>query len=149
MYSLFNKLFVLTLLTGLLTGCFGVSQPTDSQVKEMSEEYFNQQFKGLFLASEVVKKNGYKKNDTHYVAEVSVMATAQLSLEDYAKATMTDPALSSMDKIASTMAMGMLKMTLPDFKEGDQIEFEREYLFIRTDNGWQLKQELKASQETL
>lgn len=108
----------------------------------MSGDFFNQEFKGLFLADKVVKNNGYKKNDTNYVAELSVLATAQLSLEDYAKATLNDPDLSAMDKMASTMAIGMMKMTLPEFSAGDTVEFKRDYLFIKTDNGWLIKEDL-------
>ena len=138
------KISVLPLMLAMLvlSGCFGVSQPTDTQIEKMSGDFFNQEFKGLFLADKVIKNNGYKKNDTNYVAELSVMAKAQLSLEDYAKATLNDPDLSAMDKMASTMAIGMMKMTLPEFSAGDTVEFKRDYLFIKTDNGWLIKEDL-------
>lgn len=138
------RIWVLPVLASLLalSGCLGNSQPNDKQIQQMSSEFFNQEFQGLFLADEVVKDNGYKKNDTNYVAEVSILSTAQLSLEDFAKATLNDPELSTMEKMAGTMAIGMMKMTLPDFQAGDKVEFTREYLFIKTDNGWLLKEDL-------
>lgn len=135
-------------LVGLILfmqGCLGVSQPTETQIQEMSQNFFNQEYQGLFLAENVVKKNGYKKNDTSYVAEVTVMGRAQLSLEDFAKSTMSDPEVSGMEKMANTLKIGMMTMTLPAFEAGDVLEFEREYLFIKTDNGWQIKEQLNAS----
>ncbi|WP_130538244.1 hypothetical protein [Thiomicrorhabdus indica] len=132
-------------LTLFMQGCLGVSQPTETQIQEMSQNFFNQEYQGLFLAENVVKKNGYKKNDTSYVAEVTVMGRAQLSLEDFAKSTMSDPEVSGMEKMANTLKIGMMTMTLPAFEAGDVLEFEREYLFIKTDNGWQIKEQLNAS----
>jgi len=142
-----TKWFAFVAVFSLLSGCFGISQPTDKQIEAMSSNYFNQQFQGLFLADEVIKNNGYKQNDTHYVAEVTVKATAQRSIDEYAKALMHDQTISAMDKIAQSMAIGIWKMTLPEFQQGDQLEFERNYLFIKTDNGWQLKRELEANDQ--
>ncbi|WP_321275790.1 hypothetical protein [Thiomicrorhabdus indica] len=146
--SFFSKNAVRMIVLGLfvmVSGCIGVNQPTDDQIQSQSQNYFNQEYQGLFLAEEVVKKNGYKKNDTSYVAEVTVMGRAQLSLEDFAKLTMSDPEVSGMEKMANTLKIGMMTMTLPAFEAGDVLEFEREYLFIKTDNGWQIKEQLNAS----
>ncbi|MBO1923368.1 hypothetical protein [Thiomicrorhabdus sp. 6S3-12] len=130
-------------LSLLLSGCLGITQPTESDVEEMAKNTFNQEFAGLFLADEVIKENGYKQNDTHYVAELSIKATAQRSLDDYAREIMKDKATSSLDKITRTMAIGMWKMTLPEFAAGDQLDFKRNYLFIKTDNGWMIKGRLE------
>lgn len=145
--SLFKSGLGIVLLGFVLSmsGCLGVNQPTDKQIQAMSQNFFNQEYQGLFLAEEIVKKNGYKKNDTNYVAEITVMGRAQLSLEDFAKATMSDPEVSGMEKMANTLKIGMMTMTLPAFEVGDVLEFEREYLFIKTDNGWQIKEQLNAS----
>ena len=113
----------------------------------MATEYFNQEFDGLFKADDVSKQNGYKQNDTHYVAELKIIATAQQSLEDYAKSIMNDSSLSSLEKITNSMAIGLFKITLPEFTEGDQIEFDKNYLFIKTDNGWLLKKELQPEDQ--
>ncbi|MEA3404888.1 MAG: hypothetical protein U9R28_04000 [Pseudomonadota bacterium] len=132
-----------TLITVLfLTGCFGITQPSDSDIKEMSTYHFNQQFAGLFTVTDAIKDNGYKQNDTHYVAEMTLHAQADRSLDDYAKQLVQDPSLSAFEKMTNSMAVGLLKMTLPDFAAGDQLEFKRNYLFIKTDNGWLLKKEL-------
>lgn len=132
----------LVVFTLVLTGCFGITQPSDSDIKEMSTYHFNQEFAGLFTVTEVVKDNGYKQNDTHYVAEMTIHARADRSLDDYAKQLVQDPSLSAFEKMTNSMAIGLLKMTLPDFVAGDQLEFKRNYLFIKTDNGWLLKKEL-------
>lgn len=134
------------LTTLLLAGCFGITQPSDSDIHDKSEQYFNQQLAGLFTATKVTKKNGYKENDTHYIAQMHIVATAQLSLDEYATKLMHDPSLSAMEKLSHGMKLGLLKMTLPDFSAGDQVEFEPDYLFIKTDNGWLLKRELQAEE---
>lgn len=61
---LIGLLFVLSIA---LSGCLGITQPTDTDIKSMAAERFDNDLKGLFIASNVVKKNGYKQNDTHYV----------------------------------------------------------------------------------
>lgn len=134
------------LTTLLLAGCFGITQPSDRDINEMTEQYFNQQMAGLFTATKITKKNGYKESDTHYIAEMDIVATAQQSLDEYATKLMQDSSLSAMEKLSHGMKLGLLKMTLPDFSAGDQVEFEHDYLFIKTDNGWLLKRELQAEE---
>ncbi len=142
-----HTLLIFSLLTTLLlVGCLGITQPSDSDIHDMAEQQFNQQFAGLFTATEITKKNGYKKSDTQYIAEMHILATAQQSLDEYATKMMQDKSLSSMEKFTYGMSLGLLKMTLPEFAAGDQIEFERNYLFMKTDNGWMLKKELQAEE---
>jgi hypothetical protein len=141
-----HALSMVTLLTTLfLAGCLGITQPSDSDIHDMTEQQFNQQLAGLFTATAVTKKNGYKDSDTHYIAEMHILATAQQSLDEYAAKLMQDKSLSAMEKFTHGMNLGLLKMTLPEFVTGDQVEFERNYLFIKTDNGWMLKKELQAT----
>jgi hypothetical protein len=144
-----SKLFLYAMLLGLstlfLSGCLGITQPKDSAIKEAVGEHFNAQYSGLLSAIQVEKINGYKQNDTHYVAQMRIIATAERSLDDYAKHTLQNDTLSPLEKMASTLSTGLLKLTLPSFVAGDQITFERDYLFIKTDNGWQLKHELTDS----
>ena len=145
------KLPLIALLLAIivsLTACFGDSKPSESDVKAMAAQYFDKEYSGLFTASNVIKNNGYKQNDTHYVAELTITGTALTSLEDYAKSIMNDASMSSIDKITSTMSMGMLKLAMPAFQKGDQLDFEKHYLFINTDNGWQLKKELDRNNDT-
>jgi len=139
-----RQLFLGTLLalTFTLSGCLNSNQPSDSNINEMSAEFFNQQFAGLFNVTNTTKDNGYKQNDTHYIAEMTITAQAERSLDDYAKALMQDTNLSAFEKMSNGMAVGLLKMTLPEFTAGDELEFKRDYLFIKTDNGWLLKKEL-------
>lgn len=140
-------LSIFTLLATLfLAGCFGINQPTDSEVRTLSKLQFNQQFSGLFDATIVTKQNGYKDGDTRYIAEMHVIATAQQSLDEYASQLMQDESISAIKKLTHGMNLGLLKMTLPDFSAGDQIEFEPIYLFVKTDNGWLLKKELQAEE---
>ena len=140
-----QALSIITLIATLfLTGCLGITQPSESDIHDMTEQHFNQQLAGLFSATEVTKKNGYKDSDTHYIAEMHILATAQQSLDEYATKLMQDQSLSAMEQLTHGMSLGLLKMTLPEFSTGDQIEFERNYLFIKTDNGWMLKKELQT-----
>ncbi|MDX1352455.1 MAG: hypothetical protein R3254_05535 [Thiomicrorhabdus sp.] len=138
---------LLFVMTVALTGCLGNSQPSENDVKSMATQYFDNEYSGLFITSNVIKNNGYKQNDTHYVAELTITATAQQSLEDYAKSVMNDKSMSSLEKITNSMALGMMKLSMPAFQEGDQLEFEKNYLFIKTDNGWLLKKELTTEDQ--
>lgn len=131
-----------------LTACLGDSQPSESDVKSMAAQYFDKEYSGLFTASKVVKNNGYKQNDTHYVAELTITGKALVSLEDYAKSIMNDKTMSGLDKITTSMSLGMLKLSMPAFQKDDQLDFEKHYLFIKTDNGWQIKKELDRNNET-
>ncbi len=128
-------------ISSLLSGCFS-NQPSEEEIKSMVAERFDRDFSGIFTTSNVVKDNGYKQNDTHYVAEVTITGTAQQSLDDYARQIMKDNTLTSLEKITASMTIGLLKLTMPEFEAGDQIEFKRNYLFIDTDKGWILKWEL-------
>lgn len=130
-------------ITGLaLSGCSGNSQPSNSDISSMSTAHFNKQFNGLFSVTNTVKNNGYKQNETHYVAEMEITARAERSLDEYAQNLMQNTQLSAFEKMTSGMSVGLLKMTMPEFKAGDELRFERNYLFIKTDNGWLLKKEL-------
>lgn len=126
----------------MLSACGGITQPSEEDIKSMAAEHFDQQYAGLFTVSQVEKLNGYKNNDTHYVAEMRISATAQRSLDDYARNLMGDDTLSALEKMTMTMTIGLLKVTLPEFEAGDVITFEKDYLFINTDNGWLLKKEM-------
>lgn len=149
MHFLSKFLFFAFMISTLsLSGCFK-DQPSENDIKSMVAERFDYDFSGIFITSHVVKDNGYKKNETQYVAEVTISATAQQSLDDYAKSLMQSNELSAIEKMTATMTVGMLKLTMPDFAAGDRLEFKRYYLFIDTDNGWMLKQELKPNGEPL
>ena len=137
------KTLVSTLFLSLmLTGCLGITQPTEENVTELTLAYFDQQFADLFTAEKIVKKNGYKDGDGRYIAEIVITANAQRSLEEYATFLMESQNISPLEKIQRGMKIGLLKITLPPFKSGDPIQFERNYLFIKSDNGWLLKKEI-------
>ena len=70
-------------------------------------------------------------------------------MDDYAKRIMQSDELNPIEKMTSTMTIGMLKLTMPNFTAGDTIEFKRHYLFVDTDNGWLIMQELKPNGEPL
>lgn len=142
MFKLFSAVLI-SVSMALLSGCFFDNQPSDNDITKMATGYFNQQNPSLFVAKNVTKLNGYKQNDTHYVAELVITSEAKQSLIDYANAITQDPSLSAFEKMAMSMQLGMMKMTLPNFKAGDAMEWNKSYLFIKTDNGWMLKKELK------
>ena len=132
--------------TLLLSGCLGITQPTDEQIIEMSTEFFketlNQENPSLFQAHSVTKTNGYKQNDTHYVVEITIAAEAKQSLKDYVNTMANDPSLNVLEKMTLSMQAGMMGMSLNSFQAGDRVKFEKQYLFIKTDNGWMLKKDL-------
>lgn len=140
-----SKLFIAIMLmaaTLTLSGCFK-DQPSDNEIIAQSTAYFNQQLPSLLVAKKVLKKNGYKQDATHYIAQMDIQATAKQSLSDYIDSIVGDPSLSPFEKMAASMRAGMLKLTLPDLKAGEAVDFKKQYLFIKTDNGWMLNKEFK------
>ncbi|GKT11563.1 MAG: hypothetical protein ISEC1_P0527 [Thiomicrorhabdus sp.] len=138
----FSDFMIILFATVILSGCLGITQPTESTITEAVHTHFNKQFADLFSVKTIVKKNGYKDGDGRYIAEITIIARAQRSLEEFAFFLMEDKNISPFEKIERGMSVGLLKITLPDFKAGEQIEFERHYLFIKSDNGWLLKNEV-------
>lgn len=145
--SFLSILFLIFAL--LLSGCLGKNKPSEDDIKAMAAERFDQEFADLFTASNIIKDNGYKQNDNQYVAELTIIGTAQQSLDEYATHLMNDTTISSLEKITRSMTIGLLKLTMPAFESGDQLEFKRNYLFIDTDNGWLLKKEIKPEEGEL
>ncbi|MEA1987588.1 MAG: hypothetical protein U9N57_00095 [Pseudomonadota bacterium] len=138
--SIYALLFALTIS---LSGCFGITQPSEDDIRYMSIQHFEQEYPGLFYPIEMTKDNGYKQNDTHYVAEVTIHVGAIQSLESYINNLKNNDDLSAMEKIFLGAQAGLLKLSMPDFKKDDEFEFKRNYLFIKTDNGWMLKKRLE------
>lgn len=139
------KLF-LSLAILALAGCFFSHKPTVEQVTQDSKQFFNNEFQGIFLADNAVKENGYNENDNHYVAEMSITATAQITLDDYLLKLKDNDTYTPLQKAHIALQIGMLKLTLPEFEVGDQLTFKRRFLFIKTDNGWQLRKQLKQEE---
>lgn len=124
-----------------LSGCFN-TQPSDNDIKSLATERFEREFSDLFTISDVQKINGYKKSEYEYVAELTMTATAQKSLNQYAEEMLNDNTVSSLDKFSRGMNITLLKLTMPTFETGDVIEFDRDYLYLKTENGWRIEKEL-------
>lgn len=74
---------------------------------------------------------------------MSIQATAQISLDDYLMALKDNDSYTPLQKARIALQVSLLKLTLPEFEQGDHLTFKRRFLFIKTDNGWQLRQQLK------
>ncbi|MBN2864968.1 MAG: hypothetical protein JXK16_03065 [Thiotrichales bacterium] len=142
----FFKWLMLLISVILGSGCFGPDQPTDAQIQTQASAYFNAQNSSLFEAQSIEKTNGYKQNDTHYVAELTVIGRAKQSLETYINSITHDPSLSPLEKMTSGMQAGLMKLSMEDFQAGDTFEYHKNYLFIKTDKGWLLKKDLTDEQ---
>lgn len=135
---------VLLSVTLVLSGCFAPDQPTEAQIQTQSTAYFDRENPSLFEAISIQKTNGYKQNDTYYVAELTITARAKQGLEEYIRSITKDPSLSAFEKMTTTMQAGLMKMTMESFETDDKFEYNKQYLFIKTDNGWLLKKDLTA-----
>ncbi|BBP44461.1 hypothetical protein [Thiosulfativibrio zosterae] len=136
---------LMTLLLGsfvFLSGCFAPDQPSDEQIQSQAKAFYNQLQPSLFEAVSIEKTNGYKQNDTHYVAELTLIVRAKQSLESYINSITHDPSLSPLEKMTSGMQAGLMKLSMADFDENDTFEYHKNYLFIKTDKGWLLKKDL-------
>ncbi|BBN60137.1 hypothetical protein [Hydrogenovibrio marinus] len=142
-YSVIAKIILLLFLSVLLSGCFDPHKPNLEQISSDSKQFFNNEFQGIFLADKAIKENGYNENDNHYVAEMSIQATAQINLNDYLMTLKNNDGYTPLQKARIALQISLLKLTLPEFEQGDHLTFKRRFLFIKTDNGWQLRQQLK------
>jgi len=136
---------LLLMPTVLFISACSQTKPSDEDIKSMAAIHFDNEYKQLFTASNVIKLNGYNQNENHYIAELTITATANYSFEEYMhKQWVTDKNTFGIDKFASSLKLTMLRLTMPEFKAGDTLDFHKDYLFINTDNGWRLQKEINA-----
>lgn len=130
------RLLVVALMMFTVTACS--DKPGDTRLGQLLQQQFDAKYEGLIDISEVKKLNGWSDNDSHYTAEVSYTIEFKQSFKAYMDKQTAKPG-NPLEKMASGMAAGMLKLQYGDFKAGEQYQVKQQTLTLRkTDNGWML-----------
>ncbi|KAA1176086.1 hypothetical protein FWJ25_02845 [Marinobacter salinexigens] len=115
------KLAGAVLSLALLAGCSDSPSNSDieSALNAMNSESFTE-------VSDFEKVNGYAEGENRYVVDVNYELTFTKGLDELMAES------SGLEK----MALGMLKMTMGDFEEGDTMEDSTSITFVDSENGW-------------
>lgn len=116
--------------------------PNNNQVKTLAVDFFNVELENLFKADEVEINKLYKQDNNQYVAEVVITATAQRSFVEYMDFWAKDDSKTGVEKFEGVQRLAQLRMTMPEFKAGESIEFYKDYLIKNSPDGWQIVKEI-------
>lgn len=130
------RLLAATLFALVLTACSDT--PGDAKLENLLQQQFDAKYDGLIEIAALKKLNGWSDNDSHYAAEVSYNVEFKQSYKAYMENQTAKPG-NPLEKMASGMAAGMLKLQYGDFKAGEQYQVKQQTLTLRkTENGWVL-----------
>lgn len=129
------KLALLAIVS-LLAACSDT--PGAGKLEQLLQQQFEQQHPGLVEIEHLEKRNGWADSDTRYTAEVSYQISFNKSFQAYMDEQTQKPG-NPLEKMASGMAVGMLKLQYGDFNAGDVYQVKQQSLQLRqTEKGWVL-----------
>ena len=120
----------------LLAACSDT--PGERKLEQLLQQQFEQQHPGLVEIEHLEKRNGWADSDTRYTAEVSYQISFNKSFKAYMDEQTQKPG-NPLEKMASGMAVGILKLQYGDFNAGDVYQVKQQTLQLRqTEKGWAL-----------
>jgi hypothetical protein len=126
----------LLVLVPLLAACSDT--PGERKLEQLLQQQFEQQHPGLVEIEQLEKLNGWADSDTRYTAEVSYQISFKKSFKTYMDEQTQKPG-NPLEKMASGMAVGVLKLQYGDFNAGDVYQVKQQNLQLRqTEKGWAL-----------
>ena len=132
----FFTLLAPLLVVFLLSACSDT--PGERKLQQLLQQQFDQQYQGLADIEQLKKLNGWADNDNEYTAEVTYNIAFKQSFKDYMDQQTSRPG-NPLEKMASGMSAGLLKLQYGDFKAGDSYQVKQQTLTLRmTENGWAL-----------
>ena len=124
------------ILVMLLAACSDT--PGERKLEQLLQQQFEQQHPGLVDIEQLEKLNGWADSDTHYTAEVSYQISFNKSFKAYMDEQTQKPG-NPLEKMASGIAVGLLKLQYGDFNAGDVYQVKQQNLQLRqTEKGWAL-----------
>jgi hypothetical protein len=124
------------LLVSAVTACSDT--PSASKLEQLLQQQVDTLYNELIDIEDVNKLNGWQDNEQHYAAEVSYTIEFKKSFKSYMDEQTAKPG-NPLEKMASGMAAGVLKLQYGDFKAGDEYKVSKEILTLRmTEKGWVL-----------
>ena len=130
-------LIFMLLITG---GCISSDRPSDSEIREM---YLNEVYSGqdgafakkVMKITDVVKVNGYLKDNNSYIAEVNTKVKFLLDSKEIYKL-----AVENGDSPINTkLFIRMFNNKYGGISRGKLVETELNVEFIKTEKGWKIK----------
>ena len=124
------------LLTTLLSGCSDT--PGEGKLEQLVQQQFDSQYQGLIDVQALQKLNGWSDSDNQYTVEVSYNIEFKQSFKVYMEQQTAKPG-NPLEKMASGMSAGILKLQYGDFNAGDVYEVKQQKLTLRSsENGWRI-----------
>ena len=116
--------------------------PSERKIAQLLQQQADDTYEDLITIDDVNKLNGWAENEQQYTVEVTYTVNFQKSFKDYVDE-QTDKPGNPLEKVASGIAAGVLKLQYGDFKAGDQYKVKQQALTLRkTEQGWALQQSL-------
>jgi hypothetical protein len=126
----------LLLLVLTITACSDV--PGEARIAQLLQQQVTIKYADLIEIDDVKKLNGWADNEQQYTVEVAYNIVFKKSFQAYIDEQTAKPG-NPLEKMASGMAAGMLKLQYGDFKAGDKYQVKQQTLTLRqTENGWAL-----------
>ena len=119
-----------------LIACSGA--PGESQLEQLIQQQYDQQYQDLIDVNDLTKHNGWADSDSSYTAEVTYTIEFKQSFKAYLDQQTAKPG-NPLEKVATGMSAGLLKLQYGDFNAGDSYQVKQQTLNLRkTENGWAL-----------
>lgn len=124
------------LLTTLLSGCSDT--PGEGKLEQLVQQQFDSQYQDLIDVQALQKLNGWSDSDNQYTVEVSYNIEFKQSFKVYMEQQTAKPG-NPLEKMASGMSAGILKLQYGDFNAGDVYEVKQQKLTLHSsENGWRI-----------
>jgi len=126
--------FMLIIAAFMLSACSDT--PGEAKLENMLQQQFDSKYQGLVEIEQLTKLNGWSEHKDNYMAEVSYTIAFKKSFKSFMDEQTAKPG-NPLEKMATGIAAGMLKLQYGDFKAGDEYQVEQQTITLRmTENGW-------------
>lgn len=133
------RILLLLLVSASLSACS--NKPSDAEIKEqMLGHILNVDSQNVFSVENFKKTNGFEESKNTYIADVKYDLVFKISLKEMSQAVKEDQNTAPFNALAGGLAVMALKMQYGDVKAGDKINKEEKVTFIKTENGWRIKE---------
>ena len=132
----FARICVLIVLSLVISACSDV--PGERKITQLLQQQADETYENLMTIDDVSKLNGWTDNEHQYTVEITYSVNFNKSFKDYVDE-QTDKPGNPLEKVATGIAAGVLKLQYGDFKAGDQYKVKQQALVLRkTEQGWAL-----------
>lgn len=132
----FARICLLIVLSLVTSACSDV--PSERKITQLLQQQADSTYENLISIDDVNKLNGWADNEHQYMVEITYTVNFKKSFKDYVDE-QTDKPGNPLEKVASGIAAGVLKLQYGDFKAGDQYKVKQQALVLRkTEQGWAL-----------